>query len=89
MNDKFVSNKLIEEAEKKLGNKNIEQKERENLINLINSNKAVATSKIFFESLFQFPYPIFTLTVKGYYGPTVSFNLSVSDFIFTEGSSSP
>ena len=80
MNDKFVSNKIIEEAEKKLGNKTIEQKEIKNLINLINSNNATATSKIFFESLFQFPYPIFTLTVKGYYGPTVSFNLSVSDF---------
>lgn len=38
------------------------------------------TAKSFFTSLFNFPYPIFTLEVKGYYGKSVSFDLSLSDF---------
>lgn len=37
-------------------------------------------SKSFFKSLFNFPYPKFTLEVKGYYGKSVSFDLSVSEF---------
>lgn len=38
------------------------------------------TAKSFFTSLFNFPYPLFTLEVKGYYGKSVSFDLSLSDF---------
>lgn len=38
------------------------------------------TAKSFFTSLFNFPYPIFTLEVKGYYGKSVSFDLSLLDF---------
>lgn len=36
--------------------------------------------KNFFRSLFQFPYPVFYLTVKGYYGTRETFLLSVEDF---------
>lgn len=34
----------------------------------------------FFRSLFHLPYPRFLLTIKGYYGKPVTFNLSVSTF---------
>jgi hypothetical protein len=34
----------------------------------------------FFKSFFTFPYPKFTLTVKGFYGQPVSFLLATSDF---------
>ena len=37
-------------------------------------------SAVFFNSLFHFPYPKFVLTVKGYYGKPVNFNIKVSDF---------
>ena len=79
MNDKYVANEIIEETERQIAKEKDEKKKNE-LNDIINSQKAIATSKIFFETLFQFPYPIFTLTVKGYYGPVVRFNLSVSDF---------
>lgn len=36
--------------------------------------------KNFFRSLFQFPYPVFYLTVKGYFGTRETFLLSVQDF---------
>lgn len=38
------------------------------------------TAKSFFTSLFNFPYPIFTLEVKGYYGKSISFDLALKDF---------
>lgn len=38
------------------------------------------TATSFFKSFFHFPYPKFTLKVKGYYGPTVSFDLKVLNF---------
>lgn len=38
------------------------------------------TSQTFFKALFAYPYPIFTLTVKGYYGPATKFDLQVQDF---------
>ena len=38
------------------------------------------TAKSFFTSLFNFPYPIFTLEVKGYYGKSISFDLSLLEF---------
>lgn len=34
----------------------------------------------FFVSLFHFPYPQFILTVKGYFGVSVNFDLKVNDF---------
>lgn len=34
----------------------------------------------FFSSIFKFPYPIFTLEVKGFYGEAVSFELAVNEF---------
>lgn len=34
----------------------------------------------FFSSLFQFPYPMFLLTVKGNYGDRVTFQLAVNEF---------
>ena len=34
----------------------------------------------FFKSLFSFPYPLFKLKVKGFYGKEVTYNLSVEDF---------
>lgn len=53
---------------------------------LINSNKMengeneTLTSKDFFNAVFHFPYPKFTLYLKGYYGKSVSFDLAVNDF---------
>ena len=38
------------------------------------------TAKSFFTSLFDFPYPIFTLEVKGYYGKSMAFDLALKDF---------
>ena len=38
------------------------------------------TAKSFFTSLFNFPYPIFTLEIKGYYGRNVSLDLALKDF---------
>lgn len=34
----------------------------------------------FFKSLFMFPYPIFLLRVKGFYGNAVTYSLTVEDF---------
>lgn len=34
----------------------------------------------FFKALFHFPYPRFLLTIKGYYGNSVTFILAVNDF---------
>lgn len=34
----------------------------------------------FFKALFSFPYPLFKLKVKGFYGREVTYNLSVEDF---------
>lgn len=38
------------------------------------------TARHFFTALFNFPYPIFTLEVKGYYGKSVSYDLCLKDF---------
>ena len=38
------------------------------------------TVESFFTSLFSFPYPDFTLRVKGFYGKKVEYNLVVSEF---------
>lgn len=34
----------------------------------------------FFKALFSFPYPVFKLTVKGFYGIAATYNLAVKDF---------
>lgn len=34
----------------------------------------------FFKALFSFPYPLFKLSVKGFYGQEVTYNLAVMDF---------
>ena len=34
----------------------------------------------FFKALFSFPYPVFKLTVKGFYGMAATYNLAVKDF---------
>lgn len=38
------------------------------------------TTSSFFKALFHFPYPRFLLSVKGFYGTKVTFQLAVSDF---------
>lgn len=42
----------------------------------------------FFKALFSFPYPMFKLTIKGFYGRAVSYKLAVSDFRATFNSQS-
>ncbi len=39
-----------------------------------------SSASSFFKALFHFPYPRFLLSVKGFYGGKVTFQLSVSDF---------
>lgn len=56
---------------------------RHNLVNAetgmqANVNENIAGS--FFKSFFTFPYPKFTLRVKGFYGEMVSYELTCSDF---------
>lgn len=43
-------------------------------------NKENKAESSFFKSLFQFPYPRFLLTVKGFYGNKVTFQLNVDTF---------
>ena len=45
-------------------------------------NERIYTKKVksFFTSLFSFPYPEFTLSVKGFYGRKVNYSLLVTDF---------
>lgn len=48
------------------------------------SNKSSDITQInggsFFKALFSFPYPVFKLTIKGFYGKAVTYKLAVSDF---------
>lgn len=46
-----------------------------------------ATKPSFFNDLFMMPYPLFRLTVKGFYGNAVSYNLSLKDTAITLDSS--
>lgn len=48
--------------------------------NYENNNLKNLSAKSFFTALFNYPYPIFTLEVKGYYGKSVSFDLALKDF---------
>ncbi len=45
-----------------------------------NGENETLTSKDFFNAVFHFPYPKFTLYLKGYYGDSISFDMAVSEF---------
>ena len=45
-----------------------------------NGDNETLTSKDFFNAVFHFPYPKFTLYLKGYYGKSISFDLAVNEF---------
>lgn len=53
---------------------------RNDLIKEQNGSNAKEALGSFFKSLFMFPYPIFLLKVKGFYGNAVTFSLTVEDF---------
>lgn len=46
----------------------------------IRRGQETTTSGSFFNALFSFPYPKFTLSVKGFYGKEVNYELAVSKF---------
>lgn len=48
-------------------------------VGLVDDNSTDSVQS-FFSSLFHFPYPRFLLSVKGFYGNKVTFQLAVSDF---------
>lgn len=50
------------------------------LKNQRNDNNFNSSQSSFFKSLFMFPYPIFLLRVKGFYGNAVTYSLTVEDF---------
>lgn len=56
------------------------QMELQHETNMKSTIKKDITAKSFFTSLFNFPYPIFTLEIKGYYGKNVTFDLSLEEF---------
>ena len=70
--NEYAQNQRIEALMKKGKLTEEEEKELGKL-----RNKA---SSSFFKSLFHFPYPRFMLSVMGYYGDKVTFQLAVSDF---------
>lgn len=76
--NEYVQTKRIESAMNVLG-KNISQEERERQQEKIKDARDKMSSS-FFKSLFRFPYPRFMLTVMGFYGDRVTFQLAVSDF---------
>ena len=72
VDNEYAQNQRIETLMKKGKLTEEEEKELGKL-----RNKA---SSSFFKSLFHFPYPRFMLSVMGYYGDKVTFQLAVSDF---------
>lgn len=51
-----------------------------NPMELTNNQETKTTAKgSFFKGFFTFPYPIFKLTVKGYFGLPITFNLTIKD----------
>ena len=46
----------------------------------VKNGQKTTTSGSFFKALFSFPYPKFTLKVKGFYGKEVTYELAVSKF---------
>ena len=73
--NEYAQNLRIEVLTAKKDNGGLSEDETKELERL--KNKA---STSFFKSLFRFPYPRFMLTVMGYYGDKVTFQLAVSDF---------
>ena len=71
--NEYVHNKRIEAI---INDKSLsEEKKREKI-----SEERGKMSSSFFKSLFHFPYPRFMLSVMGYYGERVTFQLAVNDF---------
>ena len=73
--NEYAQNLRIDVLTSKKDNGGLSKDETKELERL--KNKA---STSFFKSLFRFPYPRFMLTVMGYYGDKVTFQLAVSDF---------
>jgi hypothetical protein len=53
---------------------------RKNIDAAIDSNNKEDIANSFFQCFFTFPYPKFTLLVKGFYGQPVSYELTCADF---------
>ena len=51
-----------------------------NIDSALNSNNREDIANTFFQCFFTFPYPKFTLLVKGFYGQPVSYELTCADF---------
>jgi len=51
-----------------------------NIDEAINSNNKEDIANTFFQCFFTFPYPKFTILVKGFYGQPVSYELTCADF---------
>ena len=51
-----------------------------NIDNAVSSGNKVDVANTFFQCFFTFPYPKFTLMVKGFYGQPVSYELTCADF---------
>lgn len=71
--NEYVHNKRIEAI--KNNNKLSEEEKAKGI-----SEEKNKMSSSFFKSLFHFPYPRFMLSVMGYYGERVTFQLAVNDF---------
>lgn len=71
--NEYVHNKRIDAI---INNKNLSEEKKNEKISEENGKM----SSSFFKSLFHFPYPRFMLTVMGYYGNRVTFELAVNDF---------
>jgi hypothetical protein len=57
-----------------------ESQYRESLLNQEGDKGYSTTYNNFFRALFHFPYPRFLLTIKGYYGNSITFILAVNEF---------
>lgn len=71
--NEYVHNKRIEAIK---NNDKLSEEEKAKGI----SEEKNKMSSSFFKSLFHFPYPRFMLSVMGYYGERVTFQLAVNDF---------
>lgn len=54
--------------------------EENSFANRLKNNDYNQEAKSFFNALFRFPYPIFLLKIKGFYGDAVTFQLAVNEF---------
>lgn len=57
-----------------------EEQYRQSLLDLKNGTANASMIQNFFRALFHFPYPRFLLTVKGFYGSSVTFTLAVNEY---------